>query len=160
MENMVKLEAVRERNSEDKIFGLNVYRVANSRTAYVKVSELQELGMNVPDESEQLTVNPSHLSSYVRLRSRVTSRRYRHVGVVCEINHSFKSSNEDDEWFDGQRPKLPEEAKKERWISILNDGGGLTMMPESDLTVHEDNARYNENPWFHYYFSQLADYQA
>lgn len=83
----------------------------------------------------------------------VRTGRHFHVGVVCRIDHDFAQTGESNAWFDGQRPQMPEKMKAERWIHILNDGGGSVVVPESDIIeITSRELKDNGNPWLNFYF--------
>lgn len=90
----------------------------------------------------------------VKLGYTVSTVRHKHRGVVYGIARTFDRLDEDDEWFDVQN--LPREARDERWISILIDGGGAVSVPESDIAeVLIQPPVYNGNPYYKDYFDLM-----
>lgn len=84
----------------------------------------------------------------------VKTHPHNHVGRVFAKHHNFAGTNENEEWFKGQRPALSEEARNMNWYSILCHKGGSVTVPESDLIKAQTtpiNGEF-ENPWEVHYF--------
>ena len=86
----------------------------------------------------------------IRLGDYVAADTHGFKGRVYRIDHSFLTTDEDEQWFQRQSPKLDEAARRERWISILCQEAGAVMVPESVVTLIP--AFEFENPWKKFYF--------
>lgn len=84
--------------------------------------------------------NPLHLGDFV-LDS------YQRRGLVFKIDHRCAES---EGWIKGQQQTVTEAERKERWLSVLCEGGGSVVSPESRLTRIEPFDLNND--WEHYYF--------
>jgi len=84
----------------------------------------------------------------------VKTKTHNHVGRIKAKHITFKQGNESDEWFNFQKPRIPEEAKNEPWYSILCHRAGAVMVPERDLDTVSDTFFDGEfiNPWNDFYF--------
>jgi hypothetical protein len=85
----------------------------------------------------------------------VKSKFHNHVGRVKAKHIMFSETNEDNEWFEMQRPPIPKEELLKPWYSILVHGAGSVMVPESYIIevsdVMFDDQKF-ENPWSDFYF--------
>lgn len=57
----------------------------------------------------------------------------RYMGRVMEVHSSFAESGATMDWFRMQTHEWPKDTLNERWVSILVDGGGAVLFPESAL---------------------------
>ncbi len=84
----------------------------------------------------------------------VKTKTHNHTGRITHKYHLFSETNEEEWWFNVQRPAIPEEAKSKPWYSILCHGGGSVMVPEEDIRDVSDDFRGEEfdNVWASFYF--------
>lgn len=64
----------------------------------------------------------------------VRTARINTIGRVFAIHQNFNQTGQDITWFNSQEPSLEEFTKYEMWYSILCNGGGAILVPESDIT--------------------------
>jgi hypothetical protein len=84
----------------------------------------------------------------------VKTSTHNHVGRVKAKHIMFSETDENEQWFNLQRPRIHESAKNEPWYSILCHNGGAVMVPERDLNEVSDvffDGTF-ENPWNDFYF--------
>jgi hypothetical protein len=88
-----------------------------------------------------------------KLGDYIITGNHNHYGRVYSKHHNFANTNENDQWFDSQIPKLPESTKTENWYSVLCNQARAVLVPESDIRrVSDQPIGEFKNPWESHYF--------